>query len=71
MCTILLAQEGERLPSQILEMANALLEDGDHCQQPGLFARDGLEQEVNAIREAIDTDAPLPPFTAHSMAEVL
>lgn len=52
-------------------MVNALVEGSGHCQQPGLFVRDGLEQEVNAIREAIDADAPLPPCSAHSMAEVL
>lgn len=62
-------QAGVALPPQLRRLVDGLLQE-NRCQQPGLFVYKGVEQEVQGIREAIDSGADFPPHCTHSMIEV-
>ena len=59
------------IPKELWRLVYALTCSTGALDTPGLFTARADAAEVEAIGEALDTGAPLPPCTALSLAEVL
>jgi len=57
------------IPKELWRMIDALYEQG--LKSPDLFFHGGSTEEVNQIRECLDTGAPFKKFQVGSMAEAL
>jgi len=55
------------VPKELWRTIDAIYEKGLH--EPDMFVEPGLADEVNQIRECLDTGAPFGPFRVHSYAE--
>lgn len=61
------------VPRQLWRMIDSLMrgEEGWGLGADGIFAQEGIKEEVEAIREAIDTGEDFPAHGCHSMCEAL
>ena len=57
------------VPKELWRLIDAINHKG--IQTPGLFVESGLEDEVNKIRECLDTETPFGQFRIHSYTEAL
>jgi inositol polyphosphate 5-phosphatase INPP5B/F len=57
------------IPKELWRIVDALSERG--YNQPGIFTEPGNPDEVDQIRECVDTGAPFGQFRVHSYAEAL
>jgi phosphatidylinositol-bisphosphatase len=57
------------VPKELWRLIDAIYQKG--INTPGLFVESGLRQEVQQIRECLDTEAPFGQFRIHSYTEAL
>jgi len=57
------------VPKEMWRIIDAIYEKGVH--EKDIFTTPGLAEEVNQIRECLDTGVPFGKFRIHSMAEVM